>query len=48
MSALLPILWQPLAIAAYTTLYYDLRMRNQGYDIELRIQQLEAEVARDA
>ncbi len=47
-SALLPILWQPLSIAAYTTLYYDLRMRNQGYDIEMRIQQLEAEVARDA
>lgn len=45
-SALLPVLWQPLAVAAYVMLYYDLRMRNQGYDLELRIDQLEAEVAR--
>lgn len=45
-GALLPVLWQPLAVAAYTVLYYDLRMRNQGYDLELRIQQLEAEVTR--
>ncbi|MBX3009863.1 MAG: glycerophosphoryl diester phosphodiesterase membrane domain-containing protein [Caldilineaceae bacterium] len=48
LGALLPVLWQPLAVAAYTVLYYDLRMRNQGYDLELRVQQLEAEVARAA
>lgn len=47
-GALLPVLWQPVAVAAYVMLYYDLRMRNQGYDLELRIQQLEAEVARAA
>lgn len=47
-GALLPVLWQPLAVAAYVMLYYDLRMRNQGYDLELRIEQLEAEVARAA
>ncbi len=47
-GALLPVLWQPLATAAYIMLYYDLRMRNQGYDVELRIQQLETEVARGA
>ncbi|MEZ4867096.1 MAG: glycerophosphoryl diester phosphodiesterase membrane domain-containing protein [Caldilineaceae bacterium] len=47
-GALLPVLWQPLAATAYVMLYYDLRMRNQGYDLELRIQQLEAEVAGSA
>jgi hypothetical protein len=43
-SALLPMLWQPIQSAAFVTLYYDLRMRNQGYDLDLRIQQLETEV----
>jgi len=43
-SALLPMLWQPIQSAACVILYYDLRMRNQGYDLDLRIQQLEAEV----
>lgn len=47
-GALLPVLWQPIAVAAYVMLYYDLRMRNQGYDLELRIQQLETEVTRAA
>ena len=47
-SALLPILWQPIQMAAHVMLYYDLRMRNESYDLDLRIQQLEAEVAQDA
>lgn len=47
-GALVPVLWQPLAVSAYVILYYDLRMRNQGYDLELRIQQLETEVTRAA
>lgn len=47
-GALLPVLWQPIAVAAYVILYYDLRMRNQGYDLELRIQALETEVERAA
>jgi hypothetical protein len=47
-GALLPVLWQPIAVAAYVILYYDLRMRNQGYDLELRIDVLETEVERAA
>lgn len=47
-GALLPVLWQPIAVAAYVILYYDLRMRNQGYDLELRIDALETEVERAA
>lgn len=43
-SALLPVLWYPIQTAAFVMLYFDLRVRNEGYDIELRIQQLEAEV----
>ncbi len=46
-SAFLPMLWQPIQSAALVTLYYDLRMRNQGYDLDLRIQQLETEVGPD-
>ena len=40
------MLWQPIQSAAFVALYYDLRMRNQGYDLDLRIQQLETEVGR--
>ena len=47
-GAILPILWQPIQIAAYVMLYIDLRIRNEGYDLELRIAQLEDEVGRDA
>lgn len=47
-GAVLPVLWQPIAVAAYVILYYDLRMRNQGYDLELRIQALETEIAHAA
>lgn len=46
-SALLPVLWQPIQVAAHTMLYFDLRMRSEGYDVELRIRELEAEVERD-
>lgn len=45
-SALAPLLWLPIATAGYVMLYYDLRMRKQGYDLELRIETLETEVAR--
>ncbi len=47
-GALAPLLWLPIATAGYVMLYYDLRMRKQGYDLELRIDALEAEVARAA
>jgi len=46
-GALLPVLWQPLQMAAQVMLYYDLRVRNEGYDLEMRINQLEAEVERN-
>jgi hypothetical protein len=36
---LLPILIQPLLAAIFTLLYYDLRVRKEGYDLELRMQQ---------
>ncbi len=47
-GAILPVLWQPLQMAAQVMLYYDLRMRNESYDLEMRIDQLEAEVGRNA
>ncbi len=46
-GAILPVLWQPLQMAAQVMLYYDLRVRNESYDLELRLNQLEAEVGRD-
>ncbi len=46
-GAILPVLWQPIQIAAQVMLYYDLRMRNESYDLEMRLNQLEAEVRRD-
>lgn len=47
-GALAPLFWTPIATAGYVMLYYDLRMRKQGYDLELRIEALETEVARAA
>ncbi|MEZ4622204.1 MAG: glycerophosphoryl diester phosphodiesterase membrane domain-containing protein [Caldilineaceae bacterium] len=47
-SSLLPILWQPIQSAAHAMLYLDLRMRNESYDLEMRITQLEEELGRDA
>jgi len=47
-GAIAPLLWVPIATAGYVMLYYDLRMRKQGYDLELRIQALETEVTRAA
>jgi hypothetical protein len=35
------ILALPLQLAVYTLLYYDLRVRKEGYDLELRVQQAE-------
>ncbi len=36
------ILWLPLSAAAIVLLYYDLRVRNESYDLSLRIAQMEA------
>jgi hypothetical protein len=33
------ILAQPIALSIYTLLYYDLRVRKEGYDIEVMAQQ---------
>jgi hypothetical protein len=40
------VLWLPLYVAALVLLYYDLRVRKEGYDLALRVEQLEAEVGR--
>jgi len=45
LGAVFPILWQPIQIAAHVMLYHDLRIRNESYDLEMQIAQLEAEVA---
>lgn len=42
-STILPILWQPIQSVAYVMLYFDLRVRNESYDLEVRIDQLEQE-----
>jgi len=47
-NALVPLFWVPIITAGYVMLYYDLRMRKQGYDLELRIEALETEVTRAA
>lgn len=45
-DTLAPLLWMPIAAVGYVVLYYELRVRKQGYDLELRIDALETEVAR--
>jgi len=42
LSNLLSILWYPLLALTLTLVYYDLRVRKENYDLELRIQALEA------
>ncbi len=45
------LLWTvstPFYTCAVVLLYYDLRIRNEGYDLELRVAELEAQVARPA
>lgn len=41
-SALLSVLWQPLAAIAVALLYFDLRVRQEGLDIERRVAAMEA------
>ena len=43
-ASIINVLWLPLYVAALVLLYYDLRVRQEGYDLALRIEQLEAEV----
>jgi hypothetical protein len=44
MSALFNVLWQPFFVAALVLLYYDLRVRRESYDLELRIDRMETEL----
>ena len=43
-SSLFTVVWTPLYVCAVVLLYYDLRVRAEGYDLSLRVQQLEAEM----
>jgi hypothetical protein len=43
-ASALGILWQPLSAIALVLLYYDLRVRHEGYDLALRLEQLESEL----
>jgi len=42
------IISTPFRCGAGVLLYYDLRMRNEGYDLELRLTEMEAQVGRGA
>jgi membrane-anchored glycerophosphoryl diester phosphodiesterase (GDPDase) len=39
------IIWQPFAAVAAVLLYYDLRVRHESYDLQLRVEQLESQTA---
>ena len=41
-TALMTVLWQPFYMAANVLFYMDLRVRQENYDLELRLQQLES------
>ncbi len=41
---LLSVLWQPLYMIGMVLLYYDLRVRREGYDVQVRLEQLEAQL----
>lgn len=41
LTALMSVLWQPFYMAANVLFYTDLRVRQENYDLELRVQQLE-------
>ena len=43
-GSIISVLWLPVYVAGLVLLYYDLRVRHEGYDLALRIEQLEAEV----
>lgn len=41
---LLSVLWQPLFMIGLVLLYYDLRVRGEGYDVQVRVEQLEQQL----
>ena len=44
-TSIFSVVWTPFYTCAVVLLYYDLRVRSEGYDLDLRIQQLEAQTA---
>ena len=47
-TALVGIVWEPIAMASYVLFYYDLRVRKEGYDLELRMGKIEQIVAEES
>lgn len=47
-SGLLGVFWQPLFVAAIVLLYYDLRVRHEGYDLAQRIENMASTVTAHA
>ncbi len=45
LGTILSALYVPLSAATYLVLYYDLRVRRENLDLDLRVQQLEAETS---
>jgi len=43
LGSLFSVLWVPFNVGAVVLLYYDLRVRKESYDLELRIEQMAAE-----
>jgi membrane-anchored glycerophosphoryl diester phosphodiesterase (GDPDase) len=43
-SSIFTVVWTPFYTSAVVLLYYDLRVRAEGYDLDLRVQQLESQV----
>jgi hypothetical protein len=48
LSSLFSVIWSPFYACAVVLLYYDLRVRAEGYDLDLRVQQLEAQIQNTA
>ena len=44
MSNVISVLFEPFRIAAITLLYYDLRIRKEGFDLEIMAEELEANI----
>jgi membrane-anchored glycerophosphoryl diester phosphodiesterase (GDPDase) len=43
-GSIFSVIWQPLYAAGVVLLYYDLRVRQESYDLALRVEQLEVEL----
>ncbi|MBX3001245.1 MAG: glycerophosphoryl diester phosphodiesterase membrane domain-containing protein, partial [Caldilineaceae bacterium] len=43
-SSIVTVVWTPFYTCAVVLLYYDLRVRAEGYDLDLRVQQLESQI----